>query len=476
MGLSLKEGEVAYKVLLLLFMEVRVLIKSKYIYEKLIQDKLFLLNLITFKYIILGEEDSIKWKENKIRSLSKYREIINQELIVEDDTKLISYAMEKLSKKQNRNPNHVIYITDECNQRCRYCFENEIEILGKKNRVLSYEQIDKILDTINKINNPNDKKGNITVFGGEPLLEKNREKIKYLLGKLESNSMQKVDIVTNGLTLDSYCKLLNENKNQVRSLIVTLNGYKEIHEIVRGSINNPTFHLMINNIMSFLEKTNSIDIRINILLEKTNISRIDELLRYLKQKGIYDNKRVSIAFGRIQVRVNTDKNTYDRELPYEDYYSSIIDYYYDNPLVKDEMIVGSEVSILGKMYKFWKNNELIYPELKGCNATYPGRLCYFVDDYMYPCTEITGINRYNIGNYMKQGLDESKYKLWKEYTVSELEKCKECKFIGLCNGACPVTNLTVNNKINDVFCLNMEDSIERFIESLYKKGYFDELS
>lgn len=450
----------------------KMFIKSNYIYEKNLKNKLFLLNLLTFKYLILDEEDVVLWYRNRLIEMNRYNELILEHFIVDDDLKLFNLAIKTLANKGNMNPNHVIYITDECNQRCTYCFERTIDILGKKNKVLTYDQMDKIIATISALNIKYKKDSSITIFGGEPLLEKNKYILEYLLESCEKNNIPKVDIVTNGITLKLYADIINKYNLQIGAIIVTLNGYKEIHELVRGSTDKPTFDIINDNIKYLLNNTENIKIRINILLDKLNISELNSLLVYLKKEKISTSKRVSIAFGRIQFRTITQNGRYNRELPYEDYYSSIINHYYNNELVEDEMIEGSEVSILSNLYKFWNNSKLAYPELKGCTAIYPGRFCYFIDGNIYPCTEIAGIEEYSIGNYMEQGIDEIKYESWKNYEVKKLIKCKKCKYIGLCNGACPVSNITINGNINEVYCLNIEKSLDNFIEALYKKGYF----
>lgn len=449
-------------------------IKSKYIFEKNIGDKLFLLNLLTFTYIILDTNDKSLWEKNDLDYMNDFDQLQKHYFIVDDDSYLIDYAIKTLAKKGNLNPHHVIYITDECNQRCSYCFESSIDILDKRKKTLSTEQITKIFDTISKLNKKEKKQGTITLFGGEPLLEKNKEIIENILSQVKERCFQKVDIVTNGLTLNNYDDLIQRFRLQIGTLIITLNGYKETHDSARGSLGQPTFDRIIGNIKHFLAYTNGVNIRLNLMLDKTNVGEMRPLLSYLKAENISTDQRVSLEFGRMQFRVDPDNINFENELLYEDYYSSLFNYYYNDELVTDKMICGSEVSIISKMYKFWKNNSLVYPELKGCSAVYPGRFCYFVDDNIYPCTEIAGLENFSIGNYMKSGIDTLKYEPWFNYKVQELDKCKECKYIGLCNGACPVSNITSNGQLDDIYCLKMEESLSKFIDALYMKGYFDD--
>jgi len=59
--------------------------------------------------------------------------------------------------------NYTLHLTEKCNLRCKYCYEE------KGCKELSFEDIKNIFDLAIK---NNDKKPNITFFGGEPLLKK----------------------------------------------------------------------------------------------------------------------------------------------------------------------------------------------------------------------------------------------------------------------------------------------------------------
>lgn len=443
--------------------------KSIYIHELSIDNSLFLFNTITYIYVILKDEDKLLWDNNEIKKISNYTELIKNYFIVENNEDMLNNIVTTLNGSIDKNPMHYIYITDECNQKCKYCFEKSIDNLSKINKSLSSDQINNIFGHIKKLNTKHDKSDNITLFGGEPLLEKNKAQIIYILSKIKSDKMSAVNIVTNGLTLGSYIDIIKEYESQIATIILTLNGFDKTHDQVRGSINNPTFYIIFENIKLLIKEAKKIKIRVNILIDSSNVDKIHELIQFFIDNKI-DND-VEIIFGRIQFRVS-DIADYKNELKYEDYYSTIIDNYYDNDIIKDSMITGSEVAIISKIYKQWKYNDIAVPEIKGCMAVTPGRYCYFVDGLIYPCTEVAGIKEYAIGNYMNETiLNENK---WLEYKINNNEKCMTCKYIGLCNMGCPATNISKNKNINDTYCLNIGESLDNFILSLWKKGFFYE--
>lgn len=450
---------------------------TKYVYYKIIGDCCIIVHLITFQFIVLKQQDSILFFNHDYEKMSCYQELIEkffvakQIEIIEKD--LLLRANRVLASKGQRNPSHVIFMTDSCNQKCTYCFEKLSESLFKHNTVLSYDQIDHIIHAICVQNKYTKRESKITIFGGEPLLEKCFDSVAYFIRIFKESKLGKFSIVTNGITLPFYFDLLRQNEDIISRIIITLNGFDDMHDQVRGN-QVPTFECIIENIEKFLIETQSIGIQINLLLNKRNISSMEMLLPYLDSKGLLHNKRTFLPFGRIQFRTNPEKHGYQDELLYEEYYAELLTHFMHNTLVDDKMITGSEVSILSTIYRFWKGKEFAFPHFRGCEAVYPGRFCYYVDDKIYPCTEVAGQADFVIGDYMKDDFEIDVQKKWLDFSPFKIEKCASCKYIAFCGGACPVTNKCMNGSIDAVYCLRIEQSLSRMIDVLYKEGFFHE--
>lgn len=448
-----------------------MLMKTKYIYEKNLDGYLFLLNLLTFEYILLNHDDVITWKTEEFEKLS-VSSILKEKLFLVEKDYLFDIVQRKMTRKGNLGSNHNIFITDECNQKCPYCFEKEIGALRKYNRVLNKFQVDKIFEMILKLNKKYARSdGKVILFGGEPLLLKNKEIVRYILEMSKQTNLAPVDIVTNGTTLQHFFDLILQYESTINGIIVTINGLKDVHERMRGSEENPSFNIIIKNLITLLSICKKITIQVNVLVGQGNVHNLGALLDYLREKDLLGNARVDVVFGRIQSRFHPDLGREKGELPYTDYYPNLLKLYFEVPNMKIEMLSGSEMDILGRMFRFWNREGYVVPALNACEAVYPGRYCYYVDGNIYPCTEIAGMSRYSIGNYIEGRMYKEEEK-WRQYKVCQLAKCKECKYIAFCNGACPVSNLGMNGKIDDVYCLDIEEALDKMICTLYEKGYF----
>lgn len=100
----------------------------------------------------------------------------------------------------------------------------------------------------------------IGLFGGEPLLPRNRRTIEYLFNKTLDKSY---DVITNGYYLDQFIDLLT--CVNVSYVMVTLDGKRETHNKRRYLANaEPTFDKILHNIQKCLENRIPVRIRMNI--------------------------------------------------------------------------------------------------------------------------------------------------------------------------------------------------------------------
>jgi uncharacterized protein len=255
---------------------------------------------------------------------------------------------------------------------------------------------------------------------------------------------------------------------------VTLDGPEKIHNKYRiFKYGKGTYKLIIKSIKLLLKEFSELKIHINLLLNKKNINYISELFNDLERESILGNKNIKIDFGRIQFRLNPLKSNYKDQLDMFEYYPKLLDLQKQDKRITDDLLIGSELKFIGDLYRFWKNNEIVFPNMKGCNAVYPGRYCFFPDGKIYPCTEIAGYENMHIAEYFPKFLINSKIFEWKNYNVINLAKCKNCKYIAICNGGCPVSNIGVYSNMKNVYCLNIKKGIDNFISKLLKENFFN---
>lgn len=162
--------------------------------------------------------------------------------------------------------NLTIMITDACNFRCVYCWQNhgtQIMTTIAKNKIY------KFIDYMTKVNCD---KVFITWFGGEPLINKTivaemASEIKQITKK--NNTAFISHIITNGyeLTYDLFRRLV---ANNVHSFTITLDGPAEVHNAQRPHANGgPTFETILNNLVQIKEQSNNLRFKIQI---RVNVS------------------------------------------------------------------------------------------------------------------------------------------------------------------------------------------------------------
>jgi radical SAM protein with 4Fe4S-binding SPASM domain len=119
--------------------------------------------------------------------------------------------------------------------KCKHCFYNEdFKKQNKiKNTILTYNEIDKIAKSINKILY-------LSITGGEPFIREDIEEVVKLFTK--KNKVRRYQMPTSGfntsLILRKTIRILNDNPNIPFRIHVSLDGNREVHEKIRQRNNS----------------------------------------------------------------------------------------------------------------------------------------------------------------------------------------------------------------------------------------------
>lgn len=342
--------------------------------------------------------------------------------IVEDDfdeiehLKMVNYS----GKFNNRGLGLVIAPTLNCNFACPYCFENP------STEMISSEVQNSLFNLVE-----NAAKGksdiNITWYGGEPLLAKEiifnmSEKFIDICRKNGVN--YSASIITNGYLVDDAV-VESMVKARIGFAQITIDGPEEIHNSRRKlRVNNEkgTFGKIIENIKKITSKNINVSIRVNI--DKTNSSRIEELLDVLKANHL---EKCNVNFGHVR--------------PYTSACSSITSTCFNTEEYAD-MDVKFQ-SILNSK-KFESSS---YPHYPGTKANYccADSMSSFVIDpkgNMYKCWNDVGNVSRKVGNVLDKdkyfNILHTQYMFWSPF---EFEECKKCNILPICMGGCPYEGL-----------------------------------
>ncbi len=305
--------------------------------------------------------------------------------------------------------------TLKCPLNCYYCFENT-----HNGKIMSMETAEKLTNyIINSIDkNANCKQVHITWFGGEPLLAV--DIIKYIGTRLvefcaSKNIMYTGKMITNGVLFkNEVFDDLIANK-VMNSIQFTLDGNEETFIKTKRGIPG-MFEKNLNGI-KYASKFIETYVRMN-----TTSKNQEELLEIVED---------------ILKDVDTDHRLVFYAMP-------VVDYGMDDDnaknVINETMIHDFRVKVVEllkkyDMYKYYVSHD-IRTLAAFCGAMRLTNITFGPDGEMYRCENLIGNDKYIIGN-LEQGqfYNEANYEL----PMCKVEdKCKECPFLPVCWGGCPV--------------------------------------
>jgi uncharacterized protein len=331
----------------------------------------------------------------------------------------------------------ILYVTQDCNLKCRYCLTQRGGNIKKKK--MSEEVAQSAVDLL--FRESNDARDlTIGLYGGEPLLEFNLIKriIRYANQKAgEWDKKINYTLTTNGTLLtDEILDFLSDNKVNIT---LSIDGNQETHDTNRVFPDGSgSFSKTFTALSKMKEKGINISTITVVGSLKTSLKDISQALIDMGISKMVITPAVS-PDGQLIIP-GTDIERYNRE------YENMVQYLLDNDTLwqKNSPINFSTVfKFLDKKVKNKTN----------CNAGY-GRISIDPDGNILPCDNFIGIPRYYMGNVFSE-MDKAHQKTFKKIRAAYSQTCQECWARHLCGGWCPYFSHNRNNEPGqpvDMFC------------------------
>ena len=374
------------------------------------------------------------------------------------------------------NTTYTICPTMGCNLRCTYCFESteqhvdcgvmtEGQLQAIFNHIIKCcNEFKKIYDSVENKEMLAHKQPNIVLFGGEPLLSINFAVIKKILEFAEQMNIP-VKIITNGTTIDLYKELLHQYKHRI-AIQITMDGDKATHDVRRIHANKGgTFDEICKGVDAILSIGIRVNLRINV--DRDNVNNIGELQEVFKKYGWLDNP-LFIAYASPVLCFSGDSKT---TLTESEMLEKLIEngwYGFEDSFIKS--IVGTATGFAVNFFE--DNGGKIKPwKMTYCEATSGSNYCFAPDGSITTCLTYIGKGVHTIGHFDENGvvIDEDNYKMWIERNPFKMERCKDCKYILLCGGGCPVAALQQNNDIGCSVCNDIERTLEVYVSHIKER-------
>lgn len=342
---------------------------------------------------------------------------------------------------------YIIHLTDKCNLRCKYCYEN------KKEKDIDFEYIKNLVDY--EIAQKN-KYSIISFYGGEPLLRKEiiKETINYINSK-KSKTKFYYSMTTNGTLIDDeFIKYMKDNN--FLNIGYSIDGNRKSQDLNRITANGTSsFDIVLENAKKILKEFKNVVAM--VVVTKNNIEYLDENVEFL----------IDVGFKNLNLQFNYLDNWEDDDLEViKKKYTKLAKIY------ADEIIKENDISIPLIDDKIRTHIEEGYNCNKECKMGMK-TINVGTDGNFYPCMQFVGDSNFIIGN-CKNGIDIEKRKELIINSGKENEICVNCSINKRCKHTCCCKNYMTTTNVNGLAPIVCEtekiiiDISDKMAEKLYK--------
>lgn len=344
-----------------------------------------------------------------------------QGLFCDYDPPELKLSLDQISSYR---PHHfVLMVTEKCNLRCKYCYENgRYEAAAKSNmpEKVAYKAVDFLLEDSSR------KECNLTFFGGEPLINSNliRSVVDYAKCRAAKKGKTfRFSMTTNGILLKE--KIVEFLEKEKFRLLISFDGPQEIHDLFRifpdGS---GSFDVVRRN----LKKLQSLpDFRFSVRATLTNqYTSLRKLARYFEKEGfsrVYIQPISSHCLSQNNLGLNASNNLTTLYKEYDHLAEDVLERWKNKkPIVFNPY----------KDYLEWLHKKA--RRILACGVC-RGMLTVGADGLIYPCQRFAGMKNFIVGD-VDHWIDARKIHEIYQSSSKAREVCSRCWAVPLCAGGC----------------------------------------
>lgn len=303
---------------------------------------------------------------------------------------------------QEKRRTVMLTLTEDCNLRCRYCYEKE----KIKNRVMSFNVAKEVITHYMQADDGFDSV-EFDFFGGEPMLA--FDLIVEIVEWFHTQTWPKRHIFfvgTNGTILTDEMKPYLAKHKTCLTFGLSLDGNKKAHDLNRSN----SYDKLMNNFPFYLENWPNQPVKMTISAE--SIPYVAESIIDLEEKKVLFT--ANLAFEDIW------GSSHEKEILLDEYahqLDRLVLYYASHPDLFPASIVDVRPENISEPYKPGRLEDCV----RWCGAGHE-LLMFDPDGKYYPC------HRFSPWVTGRQAPEESpnRQKIWKP------EKCTDCKINSIC--------------------------------------------
>jgi len=341
--------------------------------------------------------------------------------------------------------------TYDCNFRCPYCYEQHRLKNGEAwlARVIKDETMDAVFAAVDDYKARGFAFVGCVLYGGEPLLEKNRAVVRRIADKCRVRGI-KIQAITNGYELESFLDCIEEY--QFDSLQVTVDGVAELNDRRRLHKDGlPTYDRILRNVELALQR--GVDIRLRVNVGRENLHGIGALVDDLKARGFIEKEKARA--GEEKKLKGKDENAKTRRGHFHYFFKAAYDDAHPEKNVSEQVIVDELMKIgftaeeaylresqysqfAERLTGLFKKESFPHFSPVYCNAE-KGQVVVDPFGRAYSCLDSVA-NEANSVGYVDQDLGRFLWNFnrakWRVRTTDNMEACRTCPYAFHCGGGC----------------------------------------
>ena len=388
-----------------------------------------------------------------------------------EDKVLVELYNNYIKKASERPLRFVFCPSYQCNLRCIYCFETDLP--SNPNKYMTVKILDDSLAAAEEIiKEKSGKIDSVELFGGEPLLLKNKPFVEKIL-KFAKKKDAPITIITNGVSAKEFIEILSPMRDKIEMLQITIDGPREIHDKRRKYPSGKgSFDQISKNIDLLLKNKIHTNVRINI--DNTNIEYIPDLYEYISAKNWIQDPDFSIRLALVTDHTLLDYNNI--VIPEEKLLEKLIRVYDEYPVL-EELFGFYLFKPLRHILDILNGAPNVSPKFFNCESNLLELNVFCPDGYIYACGESIGKPDLAIGKFSpKVEFYPDKKTLWTERTILNIKKCRTCRFAPICGGGCAFSSILIYKDNCRPICERYQEVLDTFLklrgEKILKK-YMD---
>lgn len=393
-------------------------------------------------------------------------EIIHEEPFNEEDLILWKKQKAKLVGEKVELQNLCLVLSQDCNMRCIYCYENGGSF-NKTRKIMDCSTIKKIVDWwISKI--PQEiSLVRVEFYGGEPLLNISgfMYAIEYINEKMKQlNKKVRYFVITNGTLING--EILEVLKINKVTVTLSIDGDRESQNVNRRLLGNQdSYDIVVQNLHRLLDL--NVRVLARITMTQGNVKRLFNSVVSLWEAGIDEVDCIAVLTNSDKLRIRED-DLIELRKTCEMIQKKMV----DNLMTKKEKFFGNYLRIIGSLYDNW---DKFYPM---CGYYSYKKIYCTPDEELYNCEKLIGFNSECLGT-----VDEIECIQLKERITSHTysKKCAECVMRRVCGGYCYADAKQYGNYLG-VLCeiqkIQFENAFKIYVtmmemDSNFWKNFFD---